>query len=416
MSVEEKEMAERILGSDIDRREDHPLITGEAEYTDDISEEEMVHLSIVRSQYAHARIKDIDKSAAEEHDGVLAVFTAEDLERTDTPGSLPVGWLLPDLVDPENPILVKNKVRYQGDPVAAVVAEDRYTAQDAADLVDVEYEPLDAVTDPVETTEEGAPSVHEQAENNIAFDWEIGDKEMTDEAFEDAPNTVSIDLVNQRLIPNAIEPRATFADYNSSNDRLTVKMTSQNPHLHRYLMSAVIDHPENKIQVVAPDVGGGFGSKIHNYPGECITAWCAKQLERPVKWQATRSETYLTDAHGRGHVTEGELAVDDDGNILGLRVKTHADLGAYLSTFSPSIPTYLYGTLLSGQYDIPAIHCNVIGTFTNTAPVDAYRGAGRPEASFVVERLVHLAAKELDMDPAEFRRKNFVDSDDFPFA
>jgi carbon-monoxide dehydrogenase large subunit len=400
-----------ILGSAIERREDPALITGDAEYTDDIQIPRMTHMTVKRSQHAHARIENVDTSAAEAMDGVVDVFTAEDI---DVPGNLPVGWLLETLEQVDHPILAGEKVRYQGDGVAVVVAEDQYTAHDALDAIDVEYERLDAVTDPGSALN-GGPDLHEDAEDNVAFEWEIGDERKTEEAFENATHTASIDLENQLLIPNAMEPRAAVADYNRSDDKLDVAMTSQNPHLHRLLMSGVLGHPENKLSVRAPDVGGGFGSKIHHYADEALTAWAAKEVERPVKWVATRTETYVTDAPGRGHETSGEIAMDEDGNIVGLRADTRANIGAYLSTFSPSIPTYLYGTLLSGQYDIPAIHCEVTGAFTNVPPVDAYRGAGRPEASFLVERLVHLGAKEMGMDPVEFRRQNFVPDDAFPY-
>jgi carbon-monoxide dehydrogenase large subunit len=422
---------ESVLGSAIERREDPELITGEAIYTDDIQRQDMAHMAVVRSQHGHAKINGIDTSEAEAMDGVLAVYTAEDIEDAGTPGDIPVGWLLPDLKTPSHPLLAKDRVRYQGDGVAIVIAEERYLARDARDAIDVDYERLDAVTDPKASVEEDAPELHDWSEDptdtdvkedeeieelppNQAFDWEIGDEAETDEAFENAAHTVEVDLENQRLIPNAMEPRATVAEYKPGTEELEVHMTSQNPHLHRQLMSAVLDVPEHKLHIVTPSVGGGFGSKIHHYPDEALTSWAAMQLERPVKWTATRTETYLTDAHGRDHVTHGELAMDDEGIITGMRVKTYAGMGAYLSTFAPAIPTYLYGTLLSGQYDIPAIHCNVIGAFTNGAPVDAYRGAGRPEALYVVERLSTLGAREMDMDPAEFRRQNFVPSDDFP--
>jgi len=404
--------AEEVFGSAIERREDPSLITGEAEYTDDIHSPDMAHMAILRSQYAHAKIEDIDTSEAGAMDGVIAVYTAEDL---DIPGSLPVGWLLDTLKTVDHPVLADGKVRYQGDAIAVAVAEERYLAHDALDAIDVDYERLDAVTDPSEALGGDAPSVHEDADDNQAFDWEIGDADATEEAIESADTTVEIELENQLLIPNAIEPRACVADYNPGDNELDLQMTTQNPHLHRLLLSGVIGHPEHKLSIEAPDVGGGFGSKIHHYADEALTAWAAKQLGRPVKWQATRSETYLTDAQGRGHDTTATVATDVDGNITGLWVDTTANLGGYLSTFAPSVPTYLYGTLLSGQYDIPAIYCSVDGAFTNVPPVDAYRGAGRPEASFVVERLVHKAAKEVGMDPAEFRRQNFVDSDDFPY-
>ena len=403
---------EDILGSAIERREDPALVSGEAEYTDDIQKPEMTHMAMVRSQYAHAEIEEVDTSAAEEMDGVVAVYTAEDL---DVPGNLPVGWLLDSLEQVNHPILASDRVRYQGDAVAIVVAEERYQAHDAADAVDVEYERLDAVAHPGEALDDDAPVIHEEAGSNQAFDWEIGDQEATKQAFEEAETTVSLDLHNQLLIPNAIEPRATVADYHPRTDELELDMTSQNPHVHRLLMSGVIDHPEHKLSIRAPDVGGGFGSKIHHYADEALTALAAKELERPVKWTATRTETYITDAQGRGHETTGEMALDEDGNITGLRVHTKANMGAYLSTFAPSIPTYLYATLLSGQYEIPTIYCTVEGAFTNVPPVDAYRGAGRPEASFVVERLIRQAAREVDMDPAEFRRQNFVPGDAFPY-
>jgi len=400
-----------ILGSAIERREDPALLTGDAEYTDDIQLPQMTHMAVKRSQHAHAKIEGVDTSAVEEMDEVIAVFTAEDI---DVPGNLPVGWLLDSLKQVDHPILAEDRVRYQGDAIAVVLAEERYAAHDAVDAIDVDYERLEAVTSPQEALN-GGTDLHEDAPDNVALDWEIGDEEKTREAFEEATHTASIDLENQLLIPNAMEPRAAVADYNPSTEELEVAMTSQNPHLHRLLMSGVIDHPEHKLQVRAPDVGGGFGSKIHHYADEALAAWAAKQVERPVKWVATRTETYLTDAPGRGHETHGEIAMDDDGNILGLKVDTEANLGAYLSTFAPSIPTYLYGTLLSGQYDIPAIHAEVTGAFTNVPPVDAYRGAGRPEASYLVERLIHLGAREMDMDPAEFRRQNFVPDDAFPY-
>jgi carbon-monoxide dehydrogenase large subunit len=403
---------EDIFGSAIERREDPALVTGEAEYTDDIQRQEMTHMAIVRSQYAHARIEEVDTSEAEAMDGVIDVFTAEEI---DVPGSLPVGWLLDSLQQVDHPLLAEERVRYQGDGIAVVVAKERYQAHDAADAVDVEYERLGAVSDPAEALSDDAPVIHEDAGSNQAFDWEIGDEEKTDEAFAEADTTVSLDLHNQLLIPNAIEPRATVADYHPGDDEIELEMTSQNPHLHRLLMSGVIDHPEHKLSIRAPDVGGSFGSKIHHYADEALTAIAAKHLERPVKWTATRTETYITDAQGRGHDTSAEMALDEDGNITGLRVHTKANLGAYLSTFAPSIPTYLYGTLLSGQYDIPAIYCSVEGAFTNVPPVDAYRGAGRPEASFVVERAIKQAAEEINMDPAEFRRQNFVPEDAFPY-
>jgi len=415
MSIETEDPSEidpaEILGSAIERREDPALITGDAEYTDDIQIPRMTHMAVKRSQHAHARIEDVDTSEAEAMDGVVDVFTAEDI---DVPGSLPVGWLLETLEQVDHPILADEKVRYQGDGVAIVVAEDRYTAHDALDAIDIEYERLEAVTDPGDALN-GGPALHDDAADNVAFEWEIGNADETEEAFEEAAHSVDLEVENQLLIPNAMEPRAAVADYNPSDNQIDLAMTTQNPHVHRLLMAGVIDHPENKLSVRAPDVGGGFGSKIHHYADEALTAWAAKQVERPVKWVATRSETYQTDALGRGHETVGQVAMDAEGNITGLKVDTKANLGAYLSTFAPSIPTYLYGTLLSGQYEIPAIHCEVTGAFTNVPPVDAYRGAGRPEASYIVERLMKKAAEHMDMDPAQFRRQNFVPGDAFPY-
>ncbi len=409
-------MAEKLFGSAIRRREDPALITGQAKYTDDLKLPNMAYAAILRSPHAHARITRIDTSKAKALDGVVAVFTAEDVEQSGVPGQIPVGWLLPNMKMPPRSLLAKDRVRYVGEAVAVVVAEDRYTAHDALELIEVDYEPLPAVADPAKAAQEGAPLVHENEPDNIAFDWEIGDKEATDQAFAQAAHTVSLELVNNRLIPNAVEPRAALADYDPINGKLTLWMTTQNPHIHRLLMSlASLGLPEHKIRVIAPEVGGGFGSKIHHYPDEAIVSWCAMQLGRPVKWQATRAETYMTDAHGRDHVTHAELAVDENGKIIGLRVHTYANMGAYYSTFAPAVPTYLYGTLLSGQYEIPNIYCRVQGVFTHTTPVDAYRGAGRPEATFVVERLVDTMARKLGMDPAEFRRRNFIPPDKFPY-
>ena len=417
---------ESVLGSSVERREDPSLITGEAEYTDDIQRPEMTHMAVLRSQHGHAEINDIDTSTAEAMDGVVGVYTADDL---DVPGEVPTGWLLPDLKTPSHTILAKDRVRYQGDGIAVVVAEENAIAHDAVAAIDVDYNRLDAVTDPKEAVEDDAPVLHEPTEDptdteddkeigtvpgNQAFDWEIGDADATDEAFASAAHTAEVDLENQRLIPNPMEPRAAMAEYKPGTEELELHMTSQNPHLHRQLMSGVLDVPEHKIHVVAPDVGGGFGNKIAHYPDEALVSWCAKETERPVKWTATRSESYLTGTHGRDHDTHAELAMDEDGVITGMRVETYASMGAYLSTFAPAIPTYLYGTLLSGQYDIPAIHCHVIGAFTNNAPTDAYRGAGRPEALYVVERMITLGAREIGMDPAEFRRQNFIPENDFP--
>jgi carbon-monoxide dehydrogenase large subunit len=415
MATDQSE-AEEIFGSTVERREDPALITGEAEYTDDISLSGMTHAAILRSQYAHARIKSIDTSNAEAHDGVIAVYTGADIDESGIPNDIPTAWLLPGLKTPQYKILATEKTRHTGDGIAVVVAEDRYTARDALDLIDVTYERLDAVTDPDAAVEEDAPTVHEEASDNVAFDWELGDEDAVNEAFANAAYTADVNLNQQRIIPNAMEPRAALADFDTATEKLTLRMTSQNPHLHRLLLSTgTLGLPEQKIDVIAPEVGGGFGSKIYHYPDEAVVAWCSMQLGQPVKWQATRSEGYVTDCHGRDHVTDGAIALDEDGNIMALRVETHAGLGAFLSQFATATPSYLYGTILSSEYDIPAIHCRVIGTFTNTTPVDAYRGAGRAEGIYVTERLVDVGAQEIGLDPVELRRRNLIDSEDFPF-
>jgi carbon-monoxide dehydrogenase large subunit len=404
-----------VLGSAIKRREDPDLLSGRGKYTDDLTLPGMAHAVLVRSPCAHARIGDIDASRAAAAPGVVAVYTGRDIADSEVGGVVPVGWLLPDLKTPAHPILAVDTVRYVGDGVAVVVAENRYQAQDAAELVAVEYEMLPAVADVAAAAAEGAPQVHEEAPGNVAFDWQLGDAEATEAAFAAAAHTARVELRNNRMLPFAIEPRACLADYDEKRG-LTLRMTTQNPHLHRLLLTlASLNLPEHKIRVIAPEVGGGFGSKIHHYPDEAVAAFCAMRTGRPVKWVATRTEASQTDAHGRDHVSKAALAIDGDGRVTGLKVETHAAMGAYLSTFAPCVPTYLHGTLLSGQYDIGAIHVRVIGTFTNTAPVDAVRGAGRPEATFLVERLMDRGAAAAGLDPVEFRRRNFVPKEAFPY-
>ena len=404
------------LGSPIKRREDPALITGKGKYTDDLKVFGMLSAVMVRSPFAHAKITAIDTAAALAMPGVVAVYTAEHAEAAGMPGLVPVGWLLDTLKTPPHPMLASTKVNHVGDAVAVVVAEDRYVARDAADAVLVDYEPLNACTNPKDAISSDQSQIHDEAPNNIAFDWEIGDQAKTEAAFAAATHTVRCDLRNQRLIPHAIEPRAVLADWNEANGEMTIHLTTQNPHVHRLLMClSSIGLPEHKVRIIAPEVGGGFGSKIHHYADETIIAMCSKLCGRPVKWAATRTETNQTDAHGRDHVSEAELALDQDGKILGLRVSTHANMGAYLSTFAPAVPTYLYGTLLSGQYDIPAIYGHVVGAFTNTSPVDAYRGAGRPEATYLVERLMHLAGEATGLGPVEIRKRNFLTPDQFPY-
>jgi carbon-monoxide dehydrogenase large subunit len=405
----------KLFGASIKRREDPRLITGKGAYTDDVKLAGQTQAVFVRSPHAHARVKRVDLSRARSVPGVVAAFSGHDLARGGV-NPLPCGWLLPDIKIPEFRGLATDTVHFVGHAVAMVVGENPYAARDGADQVEVEYEPLPAVTDGQKAVQPGAPQLHANAPGNVAFRWSIGDQAATDQAFRGAARVVKQRLVNQRLIPNAIEPRASMASFNQATGDLTVWVTSQNPHVHRLLMAAfVLGMPEHKVRVIAGDVGGGFGSKIFLYPEEVAVSWASKQIGRPVKWTAERRESFLTDAHGRDHITEVEMAVDAGGKMLGLRVKTNANLGAYLSTFAPLIPTYLYGTMLSGVYALPAIHCEVVGSLTNTTPVDAYRGAGRPEATYLVERIVDLTARELGMDPAEFRRKNFIPAGAFPY-
>ncbi|WP_129116279.1 xanthine dehydrogenase family protein molybdopterin-binding subunit [Halegenticoccus tardaugens] len=407
---------DEVFGSAVKRDEDRPLLKGEGTYTDDVSLPGMTYLAIKRSDHVHARIVDVDTSEAESMEDVVAVYTGKDVEASGVPNTIPTAWDLPGLVQPQYRMLAVDKVRHEGDGVAAVIAETPQAARDALAGVHVEYEELEAVTDPVAAVERDVPPVHDEAEDNVAFDFELGDADVVDDAFSNADRVATVDLRQPRLIPNAMEPRAAVADWNDTTEKLRLWMTSQNPHLHRMLLSAgTLGIPENKIQVIAPEVGGGFGSKIYHYPDEAITSWCSMQLERPVKWRASRSEGYLTDCHGRDHMTNAEIALDDDGTIRGVRVETHAGLGAQLSQFGTATPSYLYATVLSGQYTIPAIYCHVVGAFTTTTPVDAYRGAGRAEGIYVIERLMDVAARELDMDPVELRRKNLVPPDEFPY-
>ncbi len=399
-------MSTRIFGSGIKRREDPRLITGEAKYTDDIKLPGLLHMAVVRSPYAHANIVSIDTSAAAAMEGVAAVFTGEDI----TLAGIPTAWLIPDseLKTPEHPALAKGKVRYVGDGVAIVLADDRYRAQDAADAVVVEYEELPAVIDPEKATQAGAPQLFDDVENNIAFRWVMGDREASDAVFESADVVVSDTILQQRLLPTAMEPRAAMAQYNPATQELTLWCTSQNPHIHRFIISAVTGLSENRVRVIAPEVGGGFGSKIPCYPDEALVSWAAIKMNRPIKWTETRSENYLITIHGRDHVQHAQMAADQNGKILGVRATVYAGMGGYLSTAAPGIPTILHGLLYVGPYTIPNVYCESIGVMTTATPTDAYRGAGRPEATFLLERLVDMVARELDVDPVELRRQNLI--------
>lgn len=403
------------VGKSIKRVEDPRFIQGKGKYVANLKIPGMVHAAIVRSPHAHARIKNIDASAALAMDGVVAVYTGQDIA-ADGVGGLPCGFNPPDIKTAPHPALAVDRVRHVGDGVAVVIAEDRYVAQDAVDAVMVDYEPLPAVIDAKKATDAGAPQVHDEIPNNISFHWPLGTREAIDAVLAEADHVVELDLINQRLIPNAMEPRACIAQHDDFSDEMTVWTTSQNPHIIRLLLSsATLNIPENKLRVISPDVGGGFGSKIFHYAEEVIVPWAARKLNRPVKWVSTRSEAFLTDAHGRDHVTTCKLAMKNDGTFTGLDVTTYANMGAYLSTFAPMIPTALYITLFSGLYKMPVIFGEAYGTMTHTVPVDAYRGAGRPEASFMLERLVDIAARDLKMDPIELRRKNFIQPDEFPY-
>jgi carbon-monoxide dehydrogenase large subunit len=403
------------IGAAVRRKEDLRFITGKGQYTDDVTRPGETRAVFVRSPHAHAKIKSLDTKAAEKMPGVVAVLTGEQLA-TDKIGNLICGWMIHSkdgspMKMASHPALANRKVNHVGDAVAVVIAQTQGQGRDAAEIVKVEYEVLPAIIDPAQAQAKGAPQIHADIAGNTIYQWHLGDPKATAAAFAAAKHVTKIDLINNRLVPNAIEPRAALAEYDAGTDHLTLWNTSQNPHVARLVIAAFVGMaPEHKLRVIAPDVGGGFGSKIFIYPEEVVCLWAARKVGRPVKWTSDRSEAFVTDAHGRDHVTHAEMAFDGDGKILALRAKTIANLGAYMSTFSSSVPTYLYGTLLSGQYGIANIYCEVDAVYTNTVPVDAYRGAGRPEATFVVERLVEIGAREMGMDPSELRKRNFIKS------
>ncbi len=405
----------KLFGARVKRREDPRLITGKATYTDDIQLAGLLHVAIVRSPHAHAHITRVDTSAARRVPGVVAVFVGADLVGKVNP--LPCAWLIPnaDLKTPAHPAIAVDRVRYVGDAVAVVVAEDRYAARDGAEQVQVDYAPQLAIVEADQATRPGAPQLHDDVPQNVAFRWKVAGGDVG-AAFMQAAVVIKQRFLNQRLIPNAIETRAAVADYRPSTGELTLWVTSQNPHIHRVILSGVLGIPEHKLRVISPEVGGGFGSKIFVYPDEAIVAFCAKELGRPVKWAEDRRENYVTSAHGRDHITDVEMAVAKDGSLLALRGRTYANLGAYISTAAPGVPTILHGLMVSGCYQLGAVDYEVVGVLTNTTPVDAYRGAGRPEATYMVERLVDLAAERLGLDPAEIRRRNFIPREKFPYT
>ncbi|WP_075995490.1 xanthine dehydrogenase family protein molybdopterin-binding subunit [Salaquimonas pukyongi] len=401
------------IGARVLRKEDQRFITGKGKYTDDFKMAGMHYAAFVRSPHAHAKIKKIGKAKAEKMPGVVGVLDGKQLTG-DGIGNIICGWMIHSKDgSPMNmgawSALATEFVRYVGDAVAVVVADTLENAKAAAEAVDVSYQVLPHVIEAPEALKKGAPQLHPEAKNNLIYDWEIGEKDATDKAISGAAHVTEMEIVNNRLVPNAMEPRAALAHYDAADDHFTLYTTSQNPHVARLVLSAFYQvAPEHKLRVIAPDVGGGFGSKIYIYPEEIVCLWASKRTGVPVKWTGDRTESFLTDAHGRDHVTKARMGFDKNGKIVGFSVDTIANLGAYMSLFSSSVPTYLYATLLSGQYNIANIHCNVRTVYTNTAPVDAYRGAGRPEATFVVERMMETAAREMGMDPADLRRKNFV--------
>jgi carbon-monoxide dehydrogenase large subunit len=408
------------IGASVRRKEDLRFLSGRGQYTDDINRPGQTHAYMLRSPHAHAAIRSIDLAQARAMPGVLAIFTGADLAAENI-GGIPCGWQIHNkdgspMAEPMHPALAIGKVRHVGDQVAVVIAETRAQARDAAEAIVVEYDVLPAAATMAQALATGAPQIHEAAPGNLCYDWHIGDRAVLDAAFAKAHKIVAFETTNNRLVPNAMEPRAAIGDFDPQSGDYTLYTTSQNPHVIRLLMGAFVLHiPESKLRVVAPDVGGGFGSKIYHYAEEAIVTWASAKVKRPIKWTADRTESFVSDAHGRDHVTKAELALDAGGKILGLKVHTHANMGAYLSTFAPCVPTYLYATLLSGVYSMPVIYAEVKAVFTNTVPVDAYRGAGRPEATYLLERLMDVAAAEIGLDKVEFRRRNFVPVDGFPY-
>ncbi|SIS79288.1 carbon-monoxide dehydrogenase large subunit [Roseivivax lentus] len=407
------------IGASTKRREDLRFLTGVGNYTDDINIHGQAYVYFLRSDVAHATINGIDTSAAETMPGVVRIFTGKDFEGV---GGLPCGWQVTDkhgqpMKEPAHPVIAQGKIRHVGEIVAAVVADSLDMARDAAEAIVLDLAELPAVVDMKAAVQPGATKVHDDLDDNLCYDWGFVEenKAATDKAFEEAAHVTTLELINNRLVANPMEPRVAVGDYSKANDESTLYTTSQNPHVIRLLMGAfVLGIPEHKLRVVAPDVGGGFGTKIFHYAEEAFCTFAARQLRRAVKWTSSRSEAFMSDAHGRDHVTKIELALDADNNFTAVRTETYANMGAYLSTFAPSVPTWLHGTLMAGNYKTPLVYVNVKAVFTNTVPVDAYRGAGRPEATFQLERVIDKAARELGVDPIKLRRQNFITT--FPYA
>ncbi|CAK0771536.1 aerobic carbon-monoxide dehydrogenase large subunit [uncultured Gammaproteobacteria bacterium] len=408
------------IGQSVPRTEDARLLTGHGRFTEDLSFPSQAHAVVLRSPHAHADITRLDTTAARAAPDVLAVFTAQDLA-ADGIGALTCQIEVPcrdgrKMAKPRRPVLAEGRVRYVGEAVAFVVAETVNAARDAAELIEVDYRPLAVAADTAGALAPAAAQVWPAPQGNLCFDWEMGDAATVAEVFAAAAHVVGLDLVNNRVIPCAMENRAALARLEPDSDRLVLHVTSQGVHALRKQLAKEIFHiPESQLRVITGDVGGGFGAKIFLYPEYVLTLYAARKLKRPIKWRAERSESFLADSHGRDHVTRAELALDRDGRFLALRADTIANLGAYLSSFAPAIPTLAGSPLLAGVYTTPAIYARVRGVFTNTAPVDAYRGAGRPEAAFVVERLVDVAARRLGLNPAEIRRRNLIPASAMPY-
>ena len=404
------------IGASVKRKEDLRFITGKGNYTDDINRPGQLYAYMLRSNVASGSIK-LDISEAKNSEGVYSIFVGNDMEV----GGLPCGWQVDSadgtaMREPPHPPIAKDQVRYVGEIIAVVVADTLDQARSASEKIEVDYGEETPVIDLNAALDSKNGVVHKDLETNICYDWQLGDAKAVDDGLNAADHIAEINIRNNRLIPNAIETRCAIGDYDTANDHYTLYTTSQNPHVIRLLMGAfVLSIPENKLTVISPDVGGGFGSKIFHYAEEAIVTWASNKIKKPVKWTSDRTEAFLSDCHGRDHVTNVKLGLDKDGNFLALKVDTIANLGAYLSTFASSVPTYLYGTLLAGPYKTPAIYCNVKSVFTNTVPVDAVRGAGRPEATYVLERIVDRAAREMGISQEEIRKKNFISPDAFPY-
>lgn len=413
-------MAKFGVGQPAARVEDARFLTGHGRYVADIDLPRQLHAAVLRSPHAHAEIRSIDTSAAEHAPGVVAVYTGEDLA-ADGIGNLPCLAQVKnrdgsDLVRPPRPALAQGRARFVGDPVAMVVAETREQANDAVDLIAVDFEMLDAVADTAGALEEGAPQIWDEAPGNLCFEWEKGDAAATEEAFQRASRVVSVDLVNNRVVANPMETRGAIGSVDEQG-RMVLHVSSQGSHLVRTILAGMVFQvPAEQMHVITPDVGGGFGMKIFVYPEYVLVLYAARKLGRPVKWIGQRSESFLGDAHGRDHVSHAEMALDDQGHFLGLRVRTVANLGAYLSNMGPFIPTEAGAGMLAGCYAMPAAHVSVRGAFSNTSPTDAYRGAGRPESAYLLERLVDKCGRETGLGAAEIRRRNFIRSEQMPFT